>query len=45
MHPGAQRGGLVEATPKSIRVRKRVLDHNKRKQWEKSSGKTAAANE
>ncbi len=28
---------LVEATPKSIRVRKRVLDHNARKRTEKAS--------
>ena len=28
---------LVEATPKSIRIRKRVLDHNMRKRTEKAS--------
>jgi len=28
----------VEVTPKAIRLRKRVLDHNKRKQVEKLRG-------
>ena len=29
---------LVEVTPKAIRLRKRVLDHNQRKATEKRSG-------
>ena len=36
---------LVEVTPKSIRLRKRVLDHNERKRVEKSRGINSSASD